>query len=95
MLCVAGPSSLDLEASSGDKCPSVQSVPSVRPPAAVSRVCQVSRAPKADLSIEHQPLIIPTLPGVPGVSWGLSKYCVRHLWRLLNIELFGITKATY
>ena len=83
MWCVAGPSSLDLEASSGDKCPSVPSV---------HQVPRLARAPKADLSIEHQPLIIPTLPGV---SWGLSKYCVRHLWGLLNIELFGITKATY
>ena len=51
MSCVAGPSSLDLEASSGDKCPSVQSVPSVH------QVPRLAMAPKADLSIEHPPLI--------------------------------------
>ena len=54
---VSGPSSLDLEASSGDKSrpgilmgspDSGDKCPSVRPPAAVSHVSRLARAPQAD-----------------------------------------------
>ena len=64
MWCVAGPSSLDLEASSGDKCPSVPSV---------HQVPRLARAPKADLSIEHPPLITRHTTGVPGTQLGTVK----------------------
>ena len=103
---VAGPSSLDLEASSGDKSrpgilmgspDSCDKRPSVRPPAPVSHVSRLARAPQADPLNRTSTINYPStrrcpesLMSHPCVSqWGGGLSCVRHF--LTIFEQLGTT----